>query len=131
MAFEPVDEEADAGDAGRSRRRNLIECIGVNPPDRQNGHARGLHDAGETVEPEQGRTTAFAGGRKHCSGDQIVHGSSGACTGNIVHRPANQKSGWSDPASGLGGHRVAPEVHAVGAACDRHVEAVFHDDAGA
>src|SRR5262245_2743354 len=128
--FQAVNEETDAGDAVGARGEHRFDAIWRDSADRQYRHRTGFHNVAQTFETEQlcGKGRRLRHRRKYGSGDQIVGARGERGLLDRVNRSADEQRRRHETPRILDRIGIAAQVDAVGAAGERNVEAVVHDD---
>jgi hypothetical protein len=124
-----TDEQADGGDAGRARCGDRRHVIDGHPANRQDRHPDGLNDARQAIHTEQ-HTRGLRRRREYRACDQVVDGARRPGLVDTVYGPADEKRWRRDAPHGVGGHRVASEVRAVGPARHGDINPVVHHNSG-
>ena len=121
-------EQPDAGNARGAGRRNVVEPVGGDAANRQNGRSRHSNNRSQPFNAQHRSAGRFRSRRKHRTGNQIVAAFGDRHLAGGVHRASNQEPGGNDPSRVGRGNRVSAQMDAVGAARQRHIQAIVDDD---
>ena len=124
-----TNEQADSSDPGRARCGDRWHTVDGHPANRQDRHPDSVNDTRQAFHTEQ-HCCGLRCRREYRACDQVVDGAGRPGLVDVVYGPADEKSWRSDASHGIGGHRVASEVRAVGPARHRDINAVVHHDSG-
>jgi hypothetical protein len=122
------EEQPDSRNARGAGRGHVVEPVGADAANRQNGRSRRSNNRSQAFNAQHRSTGRFRLRRKHRAGNQIVAAFGGRRLAGGVHRSSNQKPGGND-AAGVGGrNRVSAQMDAVGAARQRHIQPIVDND---
>jgi hypothetical protein len=122
------EEQPDARNARGAGRRHVVEPVGGDAANRQNGRSRHSNNRSQAFDAQHRRTGRFRLRRKHRAGNQIVAAFGGRRLARSVHRASNQKPGGNDASRVGRRNRVSAQMDTVGAARQRHIQPIVDDN---
>jgi len=122
------EEQPDARHARGASRGHVVEPVGGDAANRQNGRSRLSNNRSQAVDAQHRSSARFRSRRKHRAGNQIVATFGRRRLAGCVHGASNQKPGGNDAARVGWKDRVRAQMDTVCAAPQRHVQAIVDDD---
>ena len=125
-------EQTDRGCARCAGASGVRQPLERHSADRQNGYLDGGRNPRQAVDPKEARARArrLRRRRPDRTGDEVIDaGGSGHGLVHGMHGDAHDERRRRGSADGSCRNGIAPEMNPGGAASDRHIEPIVHEDA--